>query len=417
MNMRTRIVFLCLLLGALLLSGCGLRSQKAAAPKESPSEEIIIEQTEPLPSAVPEDAAPAATPLLTETPAPVQTAAPAPMVTPAPTEPTPLPAATPQPTLPPAGSGLPTVTKSPTGEKVAPGGSCWFVAKYEDAIWAEWHFVSPDGSRDLDYAQAAKEFPGLEILKGYASTMQLKNIPESLNGWSVYCRFSNHAGAVKTAKASITVEGSKTGGSTASGSTASGSTADGRPIITKNPTGETIGPGGSCTFVAKYKDAIWAEWHFVSPDGSRDLDYAQAANAFPGMSISGGDSSVLKLSAVPSSFNGWSVYCRFSNHVGAVKTTKAYITVTGSGTVVSPDNPGTVTPGGPGTVTPDWPGTVVPGGSDPTEPIGPWNDYPVSPGSDAPSSPGSDYPGSTGSDYPGGPGSDYPGGPGVVIYG
>ena len=44
-------------------------------------------------------------------------------------------------------------------------------------------------------------------MNGYASTMKLKNIPASLNGWSVYCRFSNNVGATNTEKAGITVKG------------------------------------------------------------------------------------------------------------------------------------------------------------------------------------------------------------------
>ena len=43
-------------------------------------------------------------------------------------------------------SNLPRVTKSPTGETVAVNGSAQFIAKYENADLAEWHFVSPDGS-------------------------------------------------------------------------------------------------------------------------------------------------------------------------------------------------------------------------------------------------------------------------------
>ena len=428
MNTRKRTVILCLLLAAvLLLAGCGLRTQKTAAPKESPSEEIIIEQNEPVTTSAAPETSPVVTPQLAETPAPAQTQTDASASSGTGTQPA---AETPVPTLPASTAGLPTVTKSPTGETVTPGGSCWFVAKYENAVWAEWHFVSPDGTRDLDYEQAAKEFSGLEILKGYASTMQLKNIPESLNGWSVYCRFSNNAGAVNTGKASITVQGSAAANKT-----------DGRPIVTKNPTGETVAPGGGCSFVAKYKDAIWAEWHFVSPDGSSDLDYVQAANSFKSMTISGGGSSVLKLSGIPASLNGWSVYCRFSNHSGAVKTSKAFITVSGSGTVIGPAGPGTVVPDGPGTVIPDGPGavvpgspdTVIPGGSDPTGPIGPWDDTPGGSGTVVPGGPGSDFPGAPdpqnpsgpwddtpggpGAGSPGGPGSDSPGGPGVIIYG
>ena len=50
-----------------------------------------------------------------------------------------------------------------------------------------------------------KLFPGVEIIHGEYSTMQLRNITKDLNGWKVYCRYSNRAGYTDTAMATITV--------------------------------------------------------------------------------------------------------------------------------------------------------------------------------------------------------------------
>ena len=309
-----------LLLAALLLCGCG--GQAEVVDNVLPTSQVIEIRpdpaTTPMPVVTP---APTQTLIPVTTPAPttVPTAAPTslPVVTAAPTTaPMPTTAPTPRPTSAPAPvNTAPRVTKSPTDETVAVGGSCYFVAKYENAIWAEWHFVSPDGSRDLDYEQAAKEFTSMEIVKGYASTMQLKNIPESLDGWRVYCRFSNNSGAVTTGKARVTVSRDAAGD---------------RPRVTKNPIGETVDIGGSCSFVARYENAIWAEWHFVSPDGNRDLDYQEAGKEFSGLEIIQGYASTMKLKNIPASLNGWSVYCRFSNNVGATNTEKAKITVKGA---------------------------------------------------------------------------------------
>ena len=101
---------------------------------------------------------------------------------------------------------LPVVTKSPTSEVVGKGGSCFFAARYHNAIWAVWHFVSPDGKTDLTYQEASKQFPTMKILNGMYSTMKLENIPAEANGWKVYCRYSNKAGSVDTASALITVK-------------------------------------------------------------------------------------------------------------------------------------------------------------------------------------------------------------------
>ena len=216
--------------------------------------------------------------------------------------PTPAPAPTP--------SNLPVVTKNPTDEKVAVNGACQFVTKYENAKWAEWHFVSPDGSRDLDYLEAQKEFPSMNIIKGFSSQLDLEGVPEALNGWKVYCRFSNDFGAVKTERASITVTSSP---------------AD-APKVTKSPTGEIVPVGGAADFVARHEGAYWALWHFVAPDGG-DITYQDAQSQFPALGITGGDQSTLHLKNIPAELNGWKVYCAFSNNVGTVNTEAAAITV------------------------------------------------------------------------------------------
>ena len=61
---------------------------------------------------------------------------------------------------------------------------------------------------------AVQQF-SLEIKNGEFDAMQLSNIPADLNGWRVYCRFSNKAGAVDTEMATITVSNGDTAAATA----------------------------------------------------------------------------------------------------------------------------------------------------------------------------------------------------------
>ena len=238
-------------------------------------------------------------------------------------------------------NGAPRVTKSPSDETVQAGGSASFVSRYQNAKWAEWHFVSPDGTQDIDYTVAENQFPQLRIFNGFANNMTLENIPEALNGWMVYCRYSNDFGSVNTDRAIITVIG---GSAT--------DTAAALPKVTKSPSDETVQAGGSAWFIAKYQDAIWAVWHFVSPDGNRDLAYTDAAAVFQGLKIIGGDQSTMQMQNIPTDLNGWKVYCSFRNNVGSVNTDAAMITVSGApaaqntdaaqtqpaGTVIVPQN-------------------------------------------------------------------------------
>ena len=58
-------------------------------------------------------------------------------------------------------SMLPVITKDPTDETVNEGGDCWFIANYSNALYAVWHFISPDGLTDYRYDDAAvpTQFP------------------------------------------------------------------------------------------------------------------------------------------------------------------------------------------------------------------------------------------------------------------
>ena len=104
-----------------------------------------------------------------------------------------------------ANSKLPRVTKSPTDETVEEGKQAEFVARYENAIWAVWKFISPDGNTVLRYDEAKDYFEGLVIIDGNYSHMILKKIPYSLNGWRVACEYRNNDGSVMTDMATITV--------------------------------------------------------------------------------------------------------------------------------------------------------------------------------------------------------------------
>ena len=81
-------------------------------------------------------------------------------------------------------SVLPIITKDPTDETVNEGGECWFIANYSNALYAVWHFISPDGKTDYRYDDppVSTQFPGLKIENGMYSNLHLSNIPYALNG-------------------------------------------------------------------------------------------------------------------------------------------------------------------------------------------------------------------------------------------
>ena len=89
---------------------------------------------------------------------------------------------------------------------------------------------------------------------------------------------------------------------------------DNPPVITKDPTGETIYEGGEATFIANASNATSVKWFLYNPaTGARTA-------------LAGGTTS-LTLSNVPLGYNGCMVLAEFSNAAGTVQTAAAPIRV------------------------------------------------------------------------------------------
>lgn len=111
-----------------------------------------------------------------------------------------------------------------------------------------------------------------------------------------------------------------------------------KPVITKNPTGETVEVGGTAQFVARAEGATSFVWRIVSADTTNTVT-ANEAGAYFGVTVSGQDTERLTLSNIPKSMNGWAIECKFTNAAGSSYTTGAILTVTG-GTSNSGNNSG-----------------------------------------------------------------------------
>ena len=130
------------------------------------------------------------------------------------------------------------------------GGECYFIADYQNATIAVWHFVSPDGQTDLTYDAMPAYFPTLEIINGMYSAMQLKNIPLTLNGWKVYCRYSNDIGSVSTGSALLSVLPNPAAQQASSGGQTDGSQG--------GATGENPAQATTASFAGTYVDSVGA---------------------------------------------------------------------------------------------------------------------------------------------------------------
>ena len=117
----------------------------------------------------------------------------------------------------------------------------------------------------------------------------------------------------------------------------------GAPIITKQPTKETVEVGGSATFVANATGWAWCAWRFLSPDGKTEVIFDVTADKFPGLTITGGNSTTMYLTNIPMELNGWKAVCLFSSATNLWSYTDgtAVITVSAAAT---PEPTATPTP-------------------------------------------------------------------------
>lgn len=101
------------------------------------------------------------------------------------------------------------------------------------------------------------------------------------------------------------------------------------PVVTKDPTEETLSPGGKTWFVAHADGATILTWEFVSPEG-KAYSVTDTMTMHPGLSLDISGEDTIALSNVPLSLNGWSARARFDGPGGSVTSAAARITVSRS---------------------------------------------------------------------------------------
>lgn len=101
------------------------------------------------------------------------------------------------------------------------------------------------------------------------------------------------------------------------------------PVITKDPTGEKLSPGGKTWFVAHADGASFVTWEFLSPEG-KVYSVTETMSLHPGLLLDTSKEDTVALEKVPLSLNGWSARARFDGPGGSATTQSALITVTKS---------------------------------------------------------------------------------------
>ena len=98
------------------------------------------------------------------------------------------------------------------------------------------------------------------------------------------------------------------------------------PVITKNPTSESMTTGGTTWFIAHARNAKRIVWQGVSPDG---LVYTvkEMLAIHPGLALEEQANDTLCVRNVPASLNGWGFRASFEGSGGTAVSSTAYIFV------------------------------------------------------------------------------------------
>ena len=209
----------------------------------------------------------------------------------------------------PSSSGVPKVTKNPTGETVVEGESATFIARADNVRQYCWQFALADASFDASEL-ASYIGKGVKVSGWNSEKLVIENIPKELDGLYVWCQFVGAEASVDSTAAVLMVVPLE----------------DATPIVTKHPTNETVEEGGEAVFVAKAKYAQEYLWQLVTPEGNTyDCDFIH--QYFPGLKVTGATTERLTLSNIPLELNGSRIRCLFTaGYTTASDEAKLYVT-------------------------------------------------------------------------------------------
>ena len=100
--------------------------------------------------------------------------------------------------IPAQAASAPEVITHPEPQIVIEGGKCTFTASAKGDTGITWRLRSSDGSKDFPFTDAPKHFRGLKVSGKNSNRLTLSKIPGEMDGWLVYCCYSNKTGKTNT---------------------------------------------------------------------------------------------------------------------------------------------------------------------------------------------------------------------------
>ncbi|MBR6668062.1 MAG: hypothetical protein IKL25_06840 [Clostridia bacterium] len=156
-------------------------------------------------------------------------------------------------------ASVPEVITHPEPQIVIEGGKCTFTAAGKGHTGITWRLRSPDGSEDFPFTDAPKHFSGLKVSGKNSNKLTLSKIPGEMDGWLVYCCYSNKAGKTNTDMVPLFV-------TDRSGNRINGN--DAMPAATPAPAADDVKTTFTQAEGEKVLRAIGCVIHFVDKDGN-----------------------------------------------------------------------------------------------------------------------------------------------------
>ena len=95
-----------------------------------------------------------------------------------------------------ADSGI-VITKNPTNECRTIGGTAWFIFGAMNYETLKWFIEAPDGTK-YTVQEFRTRFPYATVEGENTTTLTIRNLSTEMNGYGVYCTFSNKEGKTAT---------------------------------------------------------------------------------------------------------------------------------------------------------------------------------------------------------------------------
>ena len=103
----------------------------------------------------------------------------------------------------------PYIKKQPVSQTVKAGDSVTFSLEAENTSGSgiTWHFQNPLTGEDYTGKKISSAVPGLKVKNPNSRAITLKNVPESMHGWTAYCHLGPKSGGINSDKVMILIEG------------------------------------------------------------------------------------------------------------------------------------------------------------------------------------------------------------------